>query len=342
MADSKTNVAVFESRSQADAAIQELKQRGFTDSQIGIVYRDASGETKTEGDGDSDTGKGALTGALAGVGIGGLVGLGVLAGVIPVIGPAIAGGTLGIILSNAAGGAAVAGVVGALTGMGLSKTDAEDYQHELEAGKTLVTVTGEDQHFNADAVLQKHGGRVKNQGRTEASSVAGGSIASRDYSSREDAATEFIPETQSETVGRTGTEAYAQRSESADTPHRAEHEEITLHEEQVDVRAREVPVGEVQVRKEIVVEHQQVDVPLTREEIVIERTPATGTATTPGAMKPEEIRIPVSEEQVDVQKRTVAKENVRVGKRQVTTTERVDTEVKKEEPKVDKKGEVKE
>ena len=41
-----------------------------------------------------------------------VIGLGVVSGVVPVIGPAIAAGTLGVILSNAAAGAAVAALAG--------------------------------------------------------------------------------------------------------------------------------------------------------------------------------------------------------------------------------------
>ena len=52
---------------------------------------------------------GAVTGAVAGASLGGLVGLGVMAGIIPVLGPVIAGGTLAVILANAAGGAAIGG-----------------------------------------------------------------------------------------------------------------------------------------------------------------------------------------------------------------------------------------
>ena len=57
--------------------------------------------------------EGAVTGVVAGAGAGALIGLGVLAGVIPVVGPVIAGGTLAVILANAAGAAAIAGLVGA-------------------------------------------------------------------------------------------------------------------------------------------------------------------------------------------------------------------------------------
>ena len=54
-----------------------------------------------------------------------------LAGVIPVIGPAIAGGTLGIMLSNAAAGAGIAGLIGALVGAGIPEYEATYYQDEL-------------------------------------------------------------------------------------------------------------------------------------------------------------------------------------------------------------------
>ena len=72
-----------------------------------------------------------------------LAGLGVLSGVIPVIGPAIAGGTLGIILSNAAVGAGVGGLVGALVGAGVPEDEAQYYQDEFESGRTIVTVQAE-------------------------------------------------------------------------------------------------------------------------------------------------------------------------------------------------------
>jgi len=54
----------------------------------------------------------------------------------------------------------------------------------------------------------------------------------------------------------------------------------------------------------------------------------------------EEIRIPVKEEQVQVEKKPVAKEEVRVGKRQVQDTEKVEGTVRKEQVKVEREGDV--
>jgi hypothetical protein len=75
----------------------------------------------------------ALAGVLTGLGLGALAGLGVLAGVIPVVGPAIAAGTSRVVLSNAAAEAGFARLVGALVVAGISEHKAKQYQGELEA-----------------------------------------------------------------------------------------------------------------------------------------------------------------------------------------------------------------
>src|SRR4051812_32394960 len=106
-----TVVGVFDDRLQADKAVSDLQAAGFSPDQIGVAMRHTGelGETSvTDEATDSHAGTGAMTGAVAGLGLGALAGLGVLSGVIPVIGPAIAAGTLGIVLSNAAAGAGIA------------------------------------------------------------------------------------------------------------------------------------------------------------------------------------------------------------------------------------------
>jgi hypothetical protein len=70
---------------------------------------------------------------LTGLDLGALAGLGVLAGVIPVVGPAIAAGTSGVVLSNAAAEAGIAGLVGALVGASILEHEAKRYQEEIEA-----------------------------------------------------------------------------------------------------------------------------------------------------------------------------------------------------------------
>ena len=165
MAQKSTIVGVFDDRQQADRAVDELRRAGFRDDQIAVAMRydagnDVAGDAATAGVTDADesrAGAGTIAGVLGGLGLGALAGLGVLSGVIPVIGPAIAGGTLGIILSNAAIGAGVGGLVGALVGAGIPEDEAQYYHSEFEAGRTIVTVQAEGRAADVMAIFRRYG-----------------------------------------------------------------------------------------------------------------------------------------------------------------------------------------
>lgn len=163
MAQQSTVVGVFDDRLQADRAIDELRRAGFSDDQIGVAMR-YDADSGTMGDAaepadtdDTQAGTGAVAGILGGLGLGALAGLGVLSGMIPVIGPAIAGGTLGVILSNAAVGAGVGGLVGALAGAGIPEDEAQYYQGEFESGRVIVTVRPDGRADEARAVMNQFG-----------------------------------------------------------------------------------------------------------------------------------------------------------------------------------------
>ena len=120
----------------------------------------------------------------------------------------------------------------------------------------------------------------------------------------------------------------------------AEGARIPVREEELQAHKQLVETGEVRVRKEVVTEHRTLEVPVQREEVVIERHAPTGE---PGAsdIRPgEELRIPVRKEQVTVEKRPMVKEEVTVGKRVVESTERVSGEVRKEVVRVEREGDV--
>lgn len=165
MAQKSTIVGVFDDRQQADRAVDELRRAGFRDDQIGVAMRydagnDVGGDATAVDTADADesrAGTGTITGVLGGLGLGALAGLGVLSGVIPVIGPAIAGGTLGIILSNAAVGAGVGGLVGALVGAGIPEDEAQYYHDEFEAGRTIVTVQAPGRADDVMAIFRRYG-----------------------------------------------------------------------------------------------------------------------------------------------------------------------------------------
>jgi hypothetical protein len=155
-----TVIGVFTNHSKADLAVSELLNAGFANDQIGVASREPNKEAATTKVAEKGTkaGIGAATGAVAGAGVGSLVGLGILAGVIPGIGPAIAAGTLGVILANAAGGAAIAGLAGALVGMGIPDEEAKHYEGEFKAGRTIVTVQNPGSRYDeAWEILYRNG-----------------------------------------------------------------------------------------------------------------------------------------------------------------------------------------
>ncbi len=169
---SETVVGVFHEHGDAQAAIRALKNAGFTDEQIGIAtsYTETgdrnAGELNTgalgtgarsTGD-ESYAGEGLMAGAATGAGLGALWWLCILAGVIPGIGPAIAGGTLAVLLSSAAAGAAAAGLAGALVGMGFTKEEAEYYESEMKAGRAVVAVNAGNRREEALRTLRQYGG----------------------------------------------------------------------------------------------------------------------------------------------------------------------------------------
>jgi len=283
-----TTVGVFHTRAAAEKAVADLKADGYRDDQIGLVAKDSEGKTvRADGSGETKAAEGALIGAAAGAGAGGLVALGIMAGIIPGIGPILALGTLGTILLNTAGGAAIAGIAGALIGWGVPEEDAKYYESEVQAGRYLVTVNCGDRSADVRGTFTRHGGYDRTPAR-QTTGAAGGTVQ--------------------------------------------------LKEERLRANKEQVRAGEVTVRKEVHTEHQRIDVPVEREEVVIEHKPAGGRAA--GDVRAEEIRIPVKEERVDVHKETVAKEEVTVGKRKVQDTQTVGGEVKKEELRVETEGDV--
>jgi uncharacterized protein (TIGR02271 family) len=115
---------------------------------------------------------------------------------------------------------------------------------------------------------------------------------------------------------------------------------IQLRGEVLRTFRERVQRGEVRLRKEVVTENRTVEVPVSREELVIERTAVSGSlAGNAGEIgTDQEIRVPLSEERARVEKQAVVNEEVRVGKRAVQNTEKVSQDVRHEELRIDKDG----
>jgi uncharacterized protein (TIGR02271 family) len=121
-----------------------------------------------------------------------------------------------------------------------------------------------------------------------------------------------------------------------ETPRSTDAQNIQLYGEVLRVHKDRISRGEVRVRKEVTTTTQTVEVPVTREELVLERVPVSGQIPATGAtFDSEEIRIPLNEERATVSKQAVVREEVRVGKKQVTNVETLDEQVRSEELKID-------
>ncbi len=157
-----TTIGVFPSREAAERAIAELKKQGYREDQLGLVARDetTSGNRRVEVRPEStggNSGEGAAIGLGAGMVVGTGVGLAIVAGVIPFIGPALAAGTLAMVLMNASAGAAIGGIAGALIGWGVPEEDARYYENEVKSGRYLLTVQC-GYSDDVQDILARHGG----------------------------------------------------------------------------------------------------------------------------------------------------------------------------------------
>ena len=119
---------------------------------------------------------------------------------------------------------------------------------------------------------------------------------------------------------------------------------VPVREETLDVSKRESK-KEATITKKPVTETKTVEVPVTHEEISVERKAASGgTAAGAGAVgatsactpveSEEEIRVPLKQEEVQVAKKPYVKEEVSVKKKPVTETRTVTDQVRGEEVKV--------
>ncbi|WP_125107938.1 DUF2382 domain-containing protein [Gulosibacter massiliensis] len=138
-------------------------------------------------------------------------------------------------------------------------------------------------------------------------------------------------------TGRTGTDAGGRGADAGDAA------KMVAHEERLKVGTQEREAGQVRLRKRVRTEHQTVEVPVQREELVVDRekvdpnsAEARSAGTIDGAGQQEET-VTLREERPVVDKETVVTEKVNVGKRTVQDTETVSDEVRKEE--IDVEGE---
>ena len=114
---------------------------------------------------------------------------------------------------------------------------------------------------------------------------------------------------------------------------------MTRSEEQLRVGTETREAGRARLRKHVVTEHQNVTVPVSREEVTVEREPITdanrGAARSGPAISEEEHEVTLRAERPVVEKEAVPVERVRLGTETRTEHETVGGEVRKEQIEVD-------
>jgi uncharacterized protein (TIGR02271 family) len=195
-----------------------------------------------------------------------------------------------------------------LLNLGVAREGANYYAQEFKAGRTIVSVRPDGREQEAHDLLHQYGGY--------------------DYEHRTVSAP---PQAQTSVQASADTvqdEFYQPRS-------------LKLHAERLTANKESVQAGEVTLHKDVVTEQKTIDVPVTHEEVVIERHPVTdGQVDATPIGEGETIRIPVSEEQVNVTKQTVETGEVAIGKRTLQDTQHVSETVKREEARVERDGEI--
>jgi uncharacterized protein (TIGR02271 family) len=136
-----------------------------------------------------------------------------------------------------------------------------------------------------------------------------------------------------EFVGHSEDDEGINQSEGSDLDDRDELR-VQRTEEELAAGTREVEAGSMRVRKRVRTDREQIEVPTRHEEVSVERVPVSGDASE-AEIGEDEVVVPVTEEEVVVSKRPVAKEEVRIKKDVVEDTEVVEEDVRREEVDVE-------
>lgn len=295
--NSNTVVGYFPSEQSAEAALQALHAAGFTGNQIGVAYRSESGISVKK----PEPGFWHRTRALFG------------------------GGSnpqdtrTGTAQPLSTGQEANVETTGhydldagdfrrTLTGLSLPDERSRYFSNRFgsETNGVIVTVDAASRRSDAETILRVNGADL---GETSVGDDTEQRLAGE----------------------RTGT------GRETGTMPATENQRMQLYGEVLRVHRDRVQRGEVRLRKETVTETKNLNVPVSHDELVLERTPVTEERAAPGAQigENQEVRIPLSEERVSVDKEPVVREEVEAGKRDVTNVESREEQVRHEELKVE-------
>jgi uncharacterized membrane protein len=146
----KILLGVFDKHEDADAAIDALKTQGFDGKEISVISRTENLDTYRKNISREGTVTGSLFGGLAGLLIASTPIL------IPGVGIVVAGPLTA--LMGLTMGALTGGLIGALTDLGVSASQARSYETRVKRGGALLSVTvTEDTEKKARSIMKEFG-----------------------------------------------------------------------------------------------------------------------------------------------------------------------------------------
>jgi uncharacterized protein (TIGR02271 family) len=113
---------------------------------------------------------------------------------------------------------------------------------------------------------------------------------------------------------------------------------MQLREEQLEISKELVKMADVTSHKEVITEDKTITVPVTREELVIEKRNLINKTSDTDNEPTVIMRIPISEEQVEVVKNPVKLEDVSIYTNEYQGTEHIEETIKKETAHVETTG----
>lgn len=309
-----TVVGYFENKSDAGEAIQALREAGFTSAHVGVAHRDSStfsSDSPSTSTSSISTASSATTSTPKndekGTGVWNKVRNFFEGNIAEPYADERTQGDLANreVTTDPANGYGHSDLHNSLTDLSVPEERTRYFGHRFGSNEqgAVVTVNAGDRRTEAEAILTRYGADL------------GENAASYDYSQAQG-------RDYSQTQGTNYSEAQGTQ----------EPRNIQLLGEVLRVQKDRVNRGEIHLRKEIVTDTQNVQVPVSREELVIERRavdsnqPATG-----NIGENREIRVPLSEDRASVDKSTVVREEVSIGKKSVQEVRDLSDKVRHEE-----------
>jgi hypothetical protein len=162
MAGKNTAVfGIYSSYSAVESAVDTLQSAGFRNTDISVLLPENVGTKDFAHEKGTKAPEGAAAGGVSGAVVGGalgwLAGIGALA--IPGVGPLIAAGPIVAALAGIGVGGALAGIAGALVGMGIPEYEAKRYEGRIKGGGILLSVHSDSSEWTkkAKTILEQTG-----------------------------------------------------------------------------------------------------------------------------------------------------------------------------------------